>query len=313
MHWRQAVFLVFLLSACASSSPVQESAKGMVFLEPIPVRQFQATHPIQLDSALIARSLQGVMVHEENGLQSVTNQTIPAFSSDDIAFLAPAIASRLGEAASDQQVGFRILQRGGVGSGKNGGDGIESSEPPLSHPPEVRTTGRLFVFGRSLYLTLHQFRDRPGDQPDGINVQDRGRSEPNGLRDRTIFFVPEMVLRPDIYAPAFSVGEGFTTLVIDYNLLAKLPARSFSQQASSRPSPAQSTVLQTGSASAEAAPPMKGDLQQIRDEMKQSVTEVEELRKELRELKRRLGSEGTDSSETPSKKSLPARSGNRQP
>jgi hypothetical protein len=155
------------------------------------------------------------MVREENGLRSVTNQPIPAFSSDDIAFLAPAIASRLGEAASDQQVGFRILQIG-VGSGKNGGDGIGSSEPPLSNPSEVRTTGRLFVFGRSLYLTLHQFRDRPGDEPDSINVQDHGRSEPNGLRNRTIFFVPEMVLRPDIYAPAFSVGEGFTTLVIDH-------------------------------------------------------------------------------------------------
>jgi hypothetical protein len=177
-----------------------------------------------LGSALIARSLQGIMVREENGLQAVTDRTIPAFSSDDIAFLAPAIASRLGEAAPDQQVGFRILQRGGVGSGSNGGDGIESSEPPLSHAPEVRTTGRLFVFGRSLYLTLHQFRDRLGEQPEDINVQDRGRSVPNGLRDRAIFFVPEMVLRPDIYAPAFSIDEGFTTLVIDYDLLAKLPA-----------------------------------------------------------------------------------------
>ena len=58
---------------------------------------------------------------------------------------------------------------------------------------------------------------------------------------------------------------------------------------------------------------MKGDLQQIRDEMKQNVTEVDELRKELQELKRRVGGEGTDTSETPSKKLLPAGSGNRQP
>jgi regulator of replication initiation timing len=56
---------------------------------------------------------------------------------------------------------------------------------------------------------------------------------------------------------------------------------------------------------------VKSDLQQIRDEMKQNVTETDELRKELQELKRRLGGEGTDSSETPSKKSQPAGSGNR--
>ena len=290
MHWRQVLVFLLFLPACAGT-PIQESAQGNVYLEPIPARQFAASHPIQLDSALIARSLQGVMVREESGLQAVVKETVPAFSSEDIAFLAPAIASRLSEAASDQQVGFRVLQAGAADADNNEGNGAGSKGPPASAGPERRTAGRLFVFGRSIYLTLHQFRDRPEKGAGDIKVQERGAADPPGLRNRTLSFVPEMALRPDVYAPSFTIGEGFTTLVIDYSLLARLPAPSLSRPSVARPAAAQSTSPRANAA--EAVPPVNGDLQQIRDEMKQNVTEVDELRKELQELKRRLG-EGAD-------------------
>ncbi len=78
MYWRQALVFVLFLPACAST-PIQESTKGNVYLEPIPARQFVASHPVQLDATLIARSLQGVMVREGDGLQAVAKQTVPAF------------------------------------------------------------------------------------------------------------------------------------------------------------------------------------------------------------------------------------------
>jgi hypothetical protein len=312
VYWRQTLVFLLFLPACAST-PIQESTQGNVYLEPIPARQFAASHPIQLDAALIARSLQGVMVREETGPEAVVTETVPAFSSEDIAFLAPAIASRLSEAASDQQVGFRVLQAGAAGSGNNGGDGAESKGPRMGAGPERRTAGRLFVFGRSIYLTLHQFRDRTekGAGAGDIKVQDRGAADPQGIRNRTLSFVPEMALRPDVYAPSFTIGEGFTTLVIDYSLLARLPAPSLSRPSAAQPAAAQSTSSRPNAA--EAAPPVSGDLQQIRDEMKQNVTEVDELRKELQELKRRLG-EGVDAgSEAQPNKMPPTGSGKRNP
>ncbi len=181
----------------------------------------------------------------------------------------------------------------------------------MSPVPEIRTAGRLFVFGRSIYLTLHQFRDRPEERVGDTKVEARGAPELHGVRNRTIFFVPEMALRPDVYTPSFTIGEGFTTFVIDYNLLAKLPAPSWSRPSASQPAAAQSTSSRANAA--EAAPPVKGDLQQIRDEMKQNTTEVDELRRELQELKSRIG-EGTDvGSEAPLKKTPPTGSGKRNP
>jgi hypothetical protein len=136
-----------------------------------------------------------------------------------------------------------------------------------------------------------------------LSSVDRGTPEPHVVRNHTIFFVPEMALRPDLYTPSFTIDEGFTTFVIDYNLLAMLPA--------SQPGTAQSTSSRAHAG--EAAPPLNGDLQQIRDEMKQNVTVVEELRKELQELKRRLGEAIDTSSEAPSKKTPSTGSGKRNP
>ncbi|MEX5219228.1 MAG: hypothetical protein NW701_15475 [Nitrospira sp.] len=311
MYWRQILIFVLFLPACAST-PIQESTKGNVYLEPIPARQFAASHPVKLDAALIVRSLQGVMVREEDGQQAAAEQIAPAFSSDDIAFLAPAIASKLSEAAFDQQIGFRIHQTGGVGSG-NRSDEVRTPGSPVSPVPEIRTAGRLFVFGRSIYLTLHQFRERPEARAGDINGQDRETPRPRAVGIRTISFVPEMALRPDVYTPSFTIGEGFTTFVIDYNLLAKLPPPPVSRPSASQPAAAQSTSSRTPANAAEPAPPVKGDLQQIRDEMKQNATEVDELRKQLQELKHRLGEGSDSSSEAPVKNTPPTGSEKHRP
>lgn len=314
------LLLTLLIAGCKTGSQLDmailESPQGAVYLERIPTSQFQAAHPIRLDSQLIARVLQGVTVREDNGLlQSFgmgQKPVVPAFSETDIAFLAPAIAKGLSQAAADQQIGFRLTRIEENAYRERTGAGIGSSDPPAYWASKSTTAGRLFVYGRSLYLTLHQFRHRP-EPADSIDMPNRRLPDPTGLRNHTVRFVPESVLRPSIYTPAFATEEGFTTLVIDYDVLAKLPSSAGSLPLQTPPPPAAAQPKPSPASAPSAASPSKDDLQQIRDEMKQKETEVEELRKELQEIKRQLGSQQTDRSRTPSKEPLPPGSGERKP
>jgi hypothetical protein len=310
--------LVLFAAGCRTGSQldvtVQESVQGAVYLERIPARQFQASHPVRLAPELIARSLRGVLVREEKGLlQSFSASQKPAapvFSQDDIAFLAPAIANGLSQAAADQQIGFRVIQAGEAGYRERAGAGVGTSEPPLNRTPEDRTAGRLFVYGRSLYLTLHQFRHRT-ERADSINMPNRRLPEPTGLRNPIVLFMPELALRPDIYAPAFATDEGFTTLVLDYDALAKLPVQSMPLQSPSQPAAAQPQPSHAITPS--PSPPLKDDIQEIKEQMKQKETEVEELRKELQDIKRQLGGQQTDRGVAPAKELFPAKPGTRAP
>ncbi|MGC3975520.1 MAG: hypothetical protein QM771_14230 [Nitrospira sp.] len=306
-HRYSSVFglmLGVILTACSSSHQldvtIQQSARSGVYLERIPTRQFQATHPIRLAPELIAKSLQGVRIEEGKGLlQSFSaqqNRTLPAFSQEDIALLAPAVADGLSQAAPDQQVGFRIVQREHFEGRDRTGAGVGSGTLPQRNQ-ESTTSGKLFVYGRSLYLTMHQFRHHT-ESPDTINMPNRRLPEPTGLRNRTVLFVPESALRPDIYAPPFAAEEGLTTLVIDYETLAKMPAAALPQaQSSPEPMPAVAPV-----AIPTTTPPLHDDVQQIKNQMKQKEREVEELRKELEEIKRQLGSPLTKGGQSPSSK-----------
>ena len=137
---------------------VRQSAQGKVYLDRLPDRQFQASHPIRLDQALIARSLQGMIIREESGLlrtlTSSQKPTVPVFSETEIAFLAPGIAEGLKKAASDQQVGFRLMQASDGRYRERAGAAVGSSEPPLGNSSPETTSGRVFAYGRSLYIYL---------------------------------------------------------------------------------------------------------------------------------------------------------------
>ena len=294
------VVLGAIVAACASGPQVdvtiQQSGRGGVYLERIPTRQFQASHPIRLAPELIAKSLQGVQIHEEKGLlQSLSAQqtrAVSAFSQEDIALLAPAIADGLSQAAPDQQVSFRIVQTGDSDGRDRTGAGIGSGTVPQRNQDSI-TSGKMFVYGRSLYLTIHQFRHH-SESPDTINMPNRRLPEPTGLRNRTVLFMPESALRPEIYAPPFAAEEGLTTLVIDYDALAKTPSAAVPSTPSA-PAP-------TPVAVPAATPPLHDDVQQIKSQMKQKEREVEELRKELEEIKRQLGNPSTKGSQAPSSK-----------
>jgi hypothetical protein len=290
---------------------VRDTAQGTVYLDRLPDRQFQASHPIRLDQTLIARSLQGMMIREETGLlralASSRKPTAPVFSETEIAFLAPAIAEGLKQAASDQQVGFRLLQASDGGYRERAGAAVGSSEPPLRHSFPETTSGQVFAYGRSLYIYLTEYRQRR-DEPDTVNMPNRRLPEPSGLLNRQVLFVPAEALRSDQFAPAFSEDPA-NVLIIDYDLLAKLPASSPTAPVTSLPTekiqafpppPAQPTETDT-------------DLRAIREDLKKKDSEVEELRKELQDIKRELSEQRNSRSNAPSRQPRPVRPSDRTP
>jgi len=275
-HPRLALVLLtgitLALSACATGPEldltIHESERGAVYVERIADRSFQAAHPITLSADTMARVLRGVVVKDTGGvlgsLVGSKPQTMQVFGNEDVEYLAPLLADGLARAASDQQVGFRIVQVSEPVSPQSGGlafcassvrfPGACSSEQPLL------TEGSLYVYGRSLYLTLTEFRHRL--EPGETNTKTAPRmSDPNGLANRTVHFVPESAAR-----------STNATLVINYDLLATMPAASYMQPTS-------------------AQPPMP-----VKGEPTQRNADVDELRKELQDIKKKLAEQEAERS-----------------
>jgi hypothetical protein len=275
-HPRLALVLLtgitLALSACATGPEldltIHESERGAVYVERIADRSFQAAHPITLSADTMARVLRGVVVKDTGGvlgsLVGSKPQTMQVFGNEDVEYLAPLLADGLARAASDQQVGFRIVQVSEPVSPQSGGlafcassvrfPGACSSEQPLL------TKGSLYVYGRSLYLTLTEFRHRL--EPGETNSKTAPRmSNPNGLANRTVHFVPESAAR-----------STNATLVINYDLLATMPAASYMQPTS-------------------AQPPMP-----VKGEPTQRNADVDELRKELQDIKKKLAEQEAERS-----------------
>ena len=86
---------------------------------------------------------------------------VRAFKDEDIQFLAPLLVEGLARAASDQQVGFRVVQPGMLES----------------------TRGSLYAYGQSLYLTVPWLTPRPETELAGRHYHPRfslSRSRQNG-------------------------------------------------------------------------------------------------------------------------------------
>ena len=279
--------------ACSTGPEVDvtlhESPQGAVYLERISDRSFQAAHPIRIDSNTIALALRGVLVRSDQGvLQNLLAgkpDALRAFSDDDVAYLAPLISDGLMRAAADQQVGFRIEQIGLPGYSERVGAGVGSSEPPLTLRPRETTTGVIYAYGRSLYLTLTQYRYRQ-EPATTISMANRRIPDASGLVNHTVSFVPEAAKRPDRYHDARSTDK---TLVIDYELLAKLPpASSGSASAQSLTTPAPPPASTSGNPE-----PAKKD------------SDIEALRRELQEIKRQLAEQEAERARSQPKNSVP--------
>jgi len=259
-HPRLALVLLtgitLALSACASGPEldltIQESELGAVSLERISDRSFQAAHPLTLSADTMARVLRGVVVQENRGffrtLVVGKSDGVRVFRDEDVEYLAPLLVDGLTRAASDQQVGFRVVRTGA---------------------PAESTKGSLYAYGRSLYLTL----------PWLIPMSRYGAGGP--ALSPTLLFIPESAKRPDSYRDARSTDA---TLVIDYGMLATMPDAS-----DMRPTAAQPPT------------PAKG-------EPTQRDTDLDEVRKELQDIKKKLAeqeAERTRSAPSSSPKTMP--------
>jgi hypothetical protein len=296
------VLLALLLSSCATSPEldvmIAETPQGAVYLERLPDRSVQAAHPITLAPETLARVLQGVMVHDDRiALQSLLREqprSTRVFSEEDIGFLAPLLATALSRAAPDQRVGFRVVSHGAPSYSTRVGAGLGSSEPPLALSPREVTAGTLFAHGLSLHLTLTQYRRR-AERADTINMANRRLPDPSGLDQRTVFFVPAAARRDDSDRTKHADDA---TLVIDYDLLARLPrsemeptpaaAQTGGPSGSTRP-PASITQPAAGQPPpAAASDPHEEELRAIKDLIIKKDRELEELKKELQEIRRHL-------------------------
>ena len=274
-HPRLALVLLtgitLALSACATGPEldltIHESERGAVYVERIADRSFQAAHPITLSADTMARVLRGVVIKENLGLLGILvarkPEAVRAFRDEDVEYLAPLLVEGLSRAASDEQVGFRVVQTG---------------------VPAESTKGSLYAYGRSLYLTLTEYRHRL-EQAETINMANRRISNPTGLANRTVQFVPESAKRPDSYRTARSTDA---TLVIDYGLLATMPAASVMRSTAAQP-----------------PTPDKG-------EPTQRDTDLDAMRKELQDIKQKLAEQETErtrstptSSPKPTPRSIP--------
>lgn len=264
--------IALTLSACATGPEldvtIHESERGAVYVERFADRSFHASHPMRVSADMMTRILRGVVVKDTRGvlgsLVGSKPQTMQVFGSEDVEYLAPLLADGLARAASDQQVGFRIVQPSEPVTPQAGGltfcassvrfPGACSSEQPLL------TEGSLYVSGRSLYLTLTEFRHRlePGESHSKTAPR---MSNPTGLTNRTVLFVPESAAR-----------STDATLVINYDLLATLPVTSDVQPTA-----------------AQVPTPAKG-------EPTQRTADMDELRKELQDIKKKLAEQETERS-----------------
>ncbi|MER3423121.1 MAG: hypothetical protein C4293_07705 [Nitrospiraceae bacterium] len=297
---------LLILGSCASSTreiPLHESPEGTVYLERVADRDFQAAHPISLNPTVIARVLSGVMVTDEKtaaqALFASEVRPVRVFSDDDIAFLAPLIASAFERAEPEQRIGFRIIHVADpLSRSSQSGAGVGSSMPAVTGRQTETTSGTLYVHGLSLHLTLTQYRHRPV-RPDSISGPNRYYPDSTGLDRRDVLFVPEAARRPDSYQQSglFSQSNP-STLVIDYQYLAKLgnghapanPPVSLSEkpfppkEQKASPAPAASNTDRP----IEKASETNEELRSLKDLVIQKDMELEELKKELRSLRRQL-------------------------
>jgi hypothetical protein len=269
-------------------SIVHEAPKGSVYLERIPDRGFKAAHPVTIDEGVMARALSGVVVTErKTTLQTAFSKPSPttrAFSEEDIRFLTPFLTAALRQAAADQQVGFKVFSYpSGLSYSSKSGAGVGSSDPLLSNSTLLETTsGHLLAQDRWLILTVSEYKKRP-EQPDTINMANRRLPDPSGQGDKELVFEPKEALKPNGKAGLFG-GSPDTVFAIDYRQLAQLPAGAALPVPASDKRPSEPSVQPDAK---------EQDIKQIKEDMKKKDVEIENLKKEMEDIRRDMGKPGT--------------------
>jgi hypothetical protein len=156
------------------------------------------------------------------------------------------------------------------------------------------TRGYLYAYGRSIHFTLTEYRHRP-ERADTINMANRRMPNLTGFGRRNLTFSPDTALRPESFKqPELFDDPEAKTVVLDYQLVAKLPAAPSEPSRpgappATQPTPSPSAPLAQPSTSAppkqESAGKSDADLQSLKDELKALQKKVDEQNAELQKLK----------------------------
>jgi len=284
--------LCFIFTACGTTGQTGkvlfDDPRGTVSLQAISDQSILANHPIDLDPTLVAQVLRGMEVQDqERGLQRLfggAHSPIPVFSDDEIQFLAPLLAEGLRTAAPNQRIEYRVQTT-------HEGSLLESSITET-------TAGSLYAYGRSLYMTLSQYRYAPARA--NLHANDgayrMNRPDSSGLQSRTLLFSPSSAQRSDAFNPLVGGKSTDRFLAVDYQLLQQAPPTA-ATTGQSAPQMGTSPVPESsgGTSASEAQAHTTEALAQ----------EVEALRKELQSVQKQLGNQ-PPKPDSPKKKTAPA-------
>ena len=276
--------LLFLVgTACGMTAPagkfMDEDPGETVFLQTIPDHSIHATHPINLKPALLAQVLKGIQVQDQGDrvlqrLLAGPSSPVPAFSDEQIQFLAPLLAEGLRSASQDQQVEFRVrtLYEGSA----------------LEFPYTETTAGSLYADGQQLFVTLSQYRYskvRANINIRNINYQSVGLDY-NGLKNRILVFTPKAAQRSDGFVPPPGGKSIDRFLAIDYQLVQQAPIATIGHTTAEGAS-----VSDTSPPTAEDPAKREAEIQALRDRVNKNASEMDAVRKELKSLQDQVGSQ----------------------
>jgi hypothetical protein len=250
-------------TACSTTAPTGkilfENPRGSVSLQTIANPLIRASHPINLEPALLAQLLTGLEIHDHGigphrrVVEGFAGQpsTYPLFSEDQIQFLAPLLAEGLRTATANQAIEYRVVTT------REGSNRFQS-------PTREMTAGSLYAHDRQLYVILSQYRHNPmRTNLDILDIPYRSQ-EPldySGLRYRTLSFTPKAALRTDSPDPPTMEKYPNRFVAVDYQLL-------------NQPSLEAARAAEARARSTEAL-----------------AQEVETLKQELESIKKQLGSQ----------------------
>ena len=269
-------------TACGTTTPTGkvlfDDPRGTVSLQKISDPSIQATHPINLEPALLAQLLRGMGIqYQEHGLQKMIvgqSPPVPVFSEDQIQFLAPLLAQGLRTAAPDQSVEYRVqATRKGIA---------------LESPITETTAGSLYAYGRSLYVTLSQYR-YAASRTDTRKTSRGQVPDTTGLLNRILTFTPSTAQRPESFNQP---TDGMSTdrfLVIDYQLLQ--PGSPVAAATIAQTAPQVESVTESASRDTETLAQRDAEIRTLKDLVVKKELELDSLRKELESVRKQLDSQ----------------------
>ncbi|MCX5725074.1 MAG: hypothetical protein NTX84_11310 [Nitrospirae bacterium] len=213
------------------------------------------------------------------------SDSVPVFSEEEVQFLAPRIAKALTTAETGESVAFLVTSP-------------RHSTGRMEHALIQRTTGSLYAYGLSLYVTLSQYRYAP-DQTNTDGLAHRRLPDPSNLSTRTLLFTPSAAQRSDTFQQPAGSPSTDRFLVIDYPLLQQTPAPAPAatieppapqvERATPHREPL-AGVTPTNAPSRAAETPVQRDreIRELKDLVVKKDLELEAIRKELQSVRKQL-------------------------